>query len=883
MATLLPGTRLGPYEIEASIGAGGMGEVFRASDTGLGRAVAIKVLPDAFARDPSRLARFEHEARTLASLSHPNIAQVYGLEQGALVMELLEGRSLREVLNHGALPPRKAIDYAVQIARGLAAAHERGVIHRDLKPENIFVLDDGQIKILDFGLARRITPGSGATETLAAPGAHTDPGVVMGTVGYMAPEQVRGEAVDQRTDLFALGAVLFEMLSGQRAFQHGTAAETMTAVLRDEPELPAGRGDIAPALDRIVRHCLEKNPLERFQTARDVAFALAALSGSGSGPAEVIAKTRAARLGRRERLVWAAVATVLAALIVVQGWLSPGGVTALPVPVVRAVLPLPERVVFPMSIPSGLRLALSPDGATVAFIGVDQRTQRQSLWLHSVRDGAARRIEGSDGAFAPFWSADSRQVMFSLNGGGLKRLNLASGAITTVHGTAATGDWNADDIVLLGSRPPERAIRRISPGGAATVDMLVPARPTEGYAFPTFIDGRQFLYGYRDQENPERSGVYVAPLAEPARSRLLAQSTNLKALVRHGYLVFSRDQVLFAQSIDERALQLTGEAIRVVDDLSFDNFAGANFSMSANGVLVFAPRGTQDYSRLTWFDRSGRVLGTVGDEAEYSNLELSPDGRRLLVSAADPALRTRDIFIVDLARGVRQRLTFDPSDERSAVWSPDGRRVLYTSKGLDLYERLSDFSGLETPVLTDRRSKDPRGYSPDGSHILYRVTNESASNDLALLPLSGDRTPTRLAQSAFDENYGAFSPDGRSMVFASDESGRPEIYVMSLTGGGGKAQVSREGGTMPRWRQDGREIFYLGSDRSVMAVPVAGSGATFTAGAPVRLFGVETASVAGSLFDVTADGQRFIVNVAVPSRLPPSLVLIVNWPSLLQN
>lgn len=864
-----------------------MGEVYRANDPALGREVAIKVLPDAFASDPDRLARFEREAKALAAINHPNIAQVYGFEKNpaALVMELLEGRTLRDLLSEGPLPARKAIDYGAQLARGLAAAHDRGIIHRDLKPENVFVLTDGRIKILDFGLARQVeAPVSGATKTMTAAIGGTDPGTVMGTVGYMAPEQVRGAALDHRADLFALGALIYEMIAGQRAFQRDTAAETMTAILReDPPDLSSSRAHLSPAIDRIVRHCLEKNPIERFQTARDVAFALDSLSGSGSGSGAAVAVAPAAR-SNRERWTWAA---VVAALLAVVAWLAlqPGATAdaALPAPM-RLTLTMPEGIRLNDVIAAPARLAVSPNGQHLAFIGVDTANVR-SLWLHALRDPLARKIDDTILAAGPVWSPDSSWLLFGVfnpTGTPLKKWSLDGGVPITINDRAGWASWAPDGTILVEPIRGERVLLRLTSNGNAAAELSPRVINGSSYSHLSFLpDGRHYLHRYFPPGNPAAMGTYVAALDSPDRQLVIGGNDVSQVVFANGMLLFARNGTLWAQPFDTRAFKTTGDPQMIAESVE-QTASGAAFSVSQTGTLAYQPRAANLGSRLRWIDRRGGALGTLADDADYSNLELSPDGRRMLVSVRDPGAATRDIYIVDTVRGLRQRLTFDPSDERSAVWSADGANVIYNSKGLDLYQRSSGFTGGETAVLTDGISKDPSDVSPDGRWLLYRASSNQSGNDVWIKPLDGSAPPQKLPGSAFNENSAQFSPDGRSIALISDEAGRAEVYVTSLEPGGSKTQISTDGGSSPRWRRDGQEIFYLNADHMMMSVPVKGSGARFEAGTPSPLFQVDHVPSAGPIFDVAPDGQRFIVNTAVPSKVPPHVVVIVNWPSLLK-
>lgn len=882
--SLAPGATLGSYTIVGAIGAGGMGEVYRAHDQRLGRDVAIKVLPDAFANDPERLARFEREAKSLASLSHFNVAQVYEFEGRALVMELLEGETLRSLLAKGPLSARKAVDYALQIARGLSAAHDRGIIHRDLKPENVFVVEDGHLKILDFGLARLVPQsGSGATETVPAE-VQTDPAVVMGTVGYMSPEQVRGAALDARSDIFALGAVLYEMLTGRRAFRRETPSETMAAILNEyPPDITTVRADLSPALDRIVQHCLEKKPVERFQTARDVAFALEGMSGSS--PAAVgAADARATPARAGERMAWAAATVVLAALAAwpqVSARLGPS--PPLPAPS-RTLLVLTEGLAFNMQSPPAVRMALSPDATKVVFAA--RRADVQSppgLWWQPLDGSEAKMVEGSAGGLAPFWSPDSQQIIFSTPFGAnsvLKRVGLDGGPAVAMAGAPGPGTWAPDGTVLVGGWSAGATIRHLTVDGRAEGSVIVGGAVS--YNFPFFLPGHQRFLFSGTGDATTASGVFVGSLGSSEKTLVLNDNDALNPQFANGALVFARGDTIFGQRFDPVALRLAGEPVVLATQVESLPRFGAAFSVSASGVLAYIARSVGSATELTWVDRHGRVQSTVSQVGDYSNLELSHDGRRLLVTLPDGQTRTRDVFIVDLARGVRQRFTLDPSDERSAVWSPDDRRVVYTSKGLEFYSRAADSSGAEQLVLKDGVNKDPYDISPDGKLLIYRRLGAGTTSDLWLMPLDGSGPPRPLVATAYSESSGNFSPDGKSVVYVSDESGQGEVYVISVDGGG-KAQVSANGGLYPRWRGDGREIVYLRPDKMLMSAAVTGSGTTLKIAAPTSLFVMDTAFGPGAIYDITADGERFIVNTPVPPRLPPAITILTNWPSRLPS
>ena len=894
---LSAGTRLGPYEVIGPLGAGGMGEVYRARDARLGRDVAIKVLPTAFAADAGRVARFEREARAIAALSHPNVLAVFdtGCFDGGtaspprlyLVTELLDGETLGERLQAGPLPVRKSIEIATQIARGLVAAHDSGFVHRDLKPDNVFLTRSGHVKILDFGLARQAAaaePG-GLNETRVA---MTDAGVVLGTPGYMAPEQVQGREIDARADLFAFGVVLYEMLAGRRAFLRQTPVETMAAVLNDDPpELTTVRADAAPALGRIVRHCLEKSPDERFQTARDVAFALEALSGSDATP-PLEASARAPRAGiTRERLAWLAIVTGLTAALV---WLR--AVPSVPptsfTPSHRTTLLLPDGVTLPLYLDPAERFAISPDGSRIAFVGVEGGGTTR-LWLHALNEDAARAVAGSDGAVAPFWSPDSRAVAFRL-GNQMMKVDVAAGrpvAVGRLQRGAAWGRRATGEDVIVTTFDTDRSImlQSLSLGGGPAIDLSTPeagAREWQGY--PSLLpDGRHVLFAYRRDGDPSAAGFYVSAIGSRTKTRIAVASFGVdhpNSAYASGYLLWTRQQTITARAFDVETLTADALARDVAGPIEAAPNGSAAFSVSQNGVLAYQPMLAQTQSRLTVVDRSGKELRTLAGDGEYSNLELSPDGSRLAVSLPDPTTRMRDIWIVDMARGVRSRVTFDPSDERSAVWSRDGRALAYRSRDLDLYTRPVG-TGAETPLLEDGRSKDPRGWSPDGRYFLYRVTGSETRNDLWVKPLDGDQEPRPFLVTPFDENWAVFSPDGRWVAYASDESGRSEVYITEFPSAAGKWQISSDGGQFPRWAADGREIVYLSGEGTVTSVKVDAAGASPSISEAVGLFKAMVLPAPGTLFDMSADGKLFVLNRAIVSKAPPSLVLVYNWPQRL--
>ena len=861
---------LGPYRIVSAIGAGGMGEVFRATDTKLGRDVAIKVLPESLASDRDRRARFEREAQALAALNHFNIAQIYGLQDDAIVMELLEGETLRARLASGPVPVRKAIEYGAQIARGLAAAHDRGVIHRDVKPENVFIVNDGHIKILDFGLSKHDDPG--ANDAAQTAQLSTAPGIVMGTAGYMSPEQVRGLRVDARTDVFSLGTVLYEMLSGQRPFRKDSHIETMTAILNDDPpDVSSMRAEVNPALDRIVRHCLEKNVAERFQSARDIAFALDSLSGSASA---VAADAKAAPRRSIERVAWAVITTALGALL---AWSLLSAPPSSGAPATRTIVTLPEDVDFNDLAVPGSRLSASPDGSRVAIAGRSSTTGQPAIYVVSLDGTKALTLPETAPANFPFWSNDGR-MLYMFTGNGLFRQALDGSSPTLVSRqlrNAGGGSANPNGDVLAGGEEV-----RVLSTRSDTAEVLLAAKEGTLFAVPQFLDdGRRFVVwsGQGPVGVNQDVDVMMGSIDSKSATVVMHSRDISKIAVANDALVFGRGTDLFAQRLSGDPPRLSGEPVQLAPEVNAAVGRGMAFSVSRNGVLVYQATAARPPVRLTWVDRAGKVLSTAGDDGDYSNIELSPDGRTVLASLPDPSTNTRDIYLVDLARGVRQRLTNDPSDERSAIWSPDGRRIIYASKGQELYERATDGSGAERPFVKDGLNKDPYDWSDDGKWVLYRTLRNGS--DLWVAPADGSGPGHAVAESRFAETSGNFSPDGKHVVYTSDESGQPDVYVVNLDGTG-KLRISTAGGAYPRWRHDGREIVYLSNSRMLMSVDVT-NGSSLTVSAPRALFHMNATQSAGPVYDISADGTRFLVAAPVPSRIPPSITVITNWPQLL--
>ncbi|MFN0111756.1 MAG: protein kinase domain-containing protein [Blastocatellia bacterium] len=899
---LRAGQSVGVYQIQSLLGRGGMGVVYRARDKRLSREVAIKVLPVGMTHDQDRLKRFEQEARATSALNHPNILTVYdvGTHDGQpyIVEELLEGEELRAILNEGALPVKRAIDYAQQIVTGLSAAHEKGIVHRDLKPENLFVTKDGRVKILDFGLAKLIQMGesgkrneSGGMRGEEAPAPHslTNPGVVLGTAAYMSPEQVRGEEVDHRSDIFSFGLILFEMLRGERAFKRETLAETMAAILKDDPpELSETNAKISPQLEKLALRCLEKKPEMRFQSTSDLSFALEALSSAGDAralagvpwqsdslaPVDASSGKHAGASAYPGRVAWivAAVAGSVALLAlpfaVKYLRLSPPAAAT----VGRFTIAAPEKATA-IAAPE-----LSPDGRQLVFAAVV--AGKLNLWLRPLGSLTEQPLPGTENfSGLPFWSPDSRSLGFIV-GGELKKLDLASGEFQTLcklpSGNSAgfDGTWNRDGVILFTRRA---GIYRVPATGGEPALMLRSAQPLF-YRLPVFLpDGRHFLV--RRETTRGASEIHLAALDRQETTRLLAADSQ--ARYAKGHLFFARAGALFAVPFNADSLQLTGEPFVVADKISVSGNTRGYFSVSDNGSLVYDQNPLADNQQLTWVDRAGQPLGTVGPPGEYEYPRLSPDGKRVAVGRRDPQSRTRDIYVIDLAQGGSTRLTFDPGDDRHQVWSPDGSRIAWRAHrdgAFQIYQKLASGVGPEELLLKEDVLVGPTSWSADGRFLLYLRDDPKTRQDLWVLPLAGNRQPVLFWQSPFVEHHGRFSPDGCWVAYQSDDQGRPEVYVQTFPASGGKWQISTNGGQQPWWRSDGKELYYLSNDRKLMAVEVK-SGSSFVALAPRPLFDLAPSRALGgvSSYAVTADGQRFLFVTAREGVASLQFTLVTNW------
>ncbi|MDQ2979600.1 MAG: protein kinase [Acidobacteriota bacterium] len=869
--SLTSGIRLGPYEILSPLGAGGMGEVWKARDTRLGRTVAIKVLSDRLARNEEVRQRFEREAETISQLSHPHICALYdvGHQDGVeyLVMEYLEGQTLADRMAKGALPLDQALEHAGQIADALDCAHRRGVVHRDLKPGNVMLTRSG-VKLLDFGLAKALAPPAPADSLTAVPTVAKDltrEGTILGTVAYMAPEQLEGQEADERTDLFALGAVLYEMTTGRKAFAGATHASLVSAIMKDEPApLSSLQPTAPPSLDRLVRTCLAKEPERRWRSAHDVGLQLAAIAEGSSD----VSAAAAPRAGFWK---WAAVAGVIAVGL------------ALGLRARRAAGPTAPTIRFPLAPPAGGRfvenssatLALSPDGTRVAFV-LQETGRAPRLWQRMLSDLETRPIDGTDGASSLFWSADGRSIAF-FAGEALKRVDASGGAPVPIADVgpliAPSGSWGAAGQIVFASAIGDAIYRVSAEGGRpeAVVRADAPRGETR-LAWPWFLpDGKRFLYlSWRRYTEGElrlfeagRAARGIAPLRSKAQ------------YVDPGYLVFAREGALLGQRFDPDAGRLTGAPFSIAPAVSYFLSNGwAGFAASRNGTIAYRSR--ENVDRLVWFDRAGRSLGDVGSSGDYLDVSISPDARRVLFSRRRRGIGTWDIWQLDLERGVETAVTSELGSEFGGAWLPDGKSIVYSAarEARPQLFRRDLATGQETALLPVRGFQEAGDVSPDGRTLVFSEHTLGGAFELFTLSLSGGSPPQRVPQAGRDTEIARFSPDGRALAVLSEESGRREAYVAPFGSPGERIRVSAEGAANLRWSRDGKEIVYLDADGRLFAAPIR-TTPSLEVGRAVTLFRFPQGKTCKD-FDLAPDG-RFLAIVEEESGNAQPLTVAVNW------
>jgi eukaryotic-like serine/threonine-protein kinase len=870
--TLNPGFRLGPYEVLAPLGAGGMGEVYLARDSRLGREVAIKVLPESLASDRDRLARFEQEARSASALNHPNIVTIYevGLTNGVswIAMELIQGSTVRELTAAGPLPTKRLLALAAQAADALAKAHAAGIVHRDLKPENLMVTKDGFVKILDFGLAKLIETREPLVTSAETVVDVTGPGVVLGTAGYMSPEQASGRQVDFRSDQFSFGSVLYEMATGKRAFSRGTTVETLTAIIRDEPEPIDSAAPQAPIpLRWIVERCLAKDPEERYSSTRDLALDLARLRDH----APVSSAERPASAPRRKRRLLAAALVPAIALAAAAGVVA--GLRMRRTPSAAAAgrfsLPLPPGTVYaPEEVSRGV--SVSPDGTRIAVEAFSGGRRR--LFVRALDSEEFSEVSGSLDATGHFWSPDGRFIAFYAEGK-LKKILATGGPPVEICDApfALVGSWNREGTILISKFQPPGIYRVPDTGGEAVrITAPDPARHESNLLWPQFLpDGRRFLY--------IANGALRLGALDSKETRSVGVMSS-RVEYAPGYLVFVREGALFAQPFDESKAALRGEPVLLASNVHF--FFGPNhasFSVSETGVLAFQT--ARRPSRLFWVDREGKEVGRLGEPAVVKGVRISPDGARVAVDIEERRTGTSDVWVFEVARAVSTRLHSDAVDEIMPVWSPDGTRVIYRSDRMgppDVFEITVGVPGSERPLLVRPGVQQPEDLSRDGRFLVYLDQAQSALWHIWLMPLQGDRSPFQWLKTRFNETSPRFSSDGRWIAFESNESGTPEIYAALTDGGGQKRRISPSGGRQPRWRADGRELYYVAPDGFVMAVPLT-PGPRLEGGAPTPLFRVEPEI---ETYDAAADGSRFLISAPLDKVRESPIRVVVNWPAI---
>ncbi len=891
---LRTGTQLGPYEILSAIGAGGMGEVYRAHDNRLNRDVALKVLPEIFAADPDRMARFEREARVLGALNHANIAAIYGLEEfgsnRALVMELVAGETLADRIAKGPIPVDEVLPIAKQLSEALEYAHDRGVIHRDLKPANIKVTPEGTAKVLDFGLAKALMDEPVAADPRDSPTLSMAPtlaGAILGTAAYMSPEQAKGKPVDRRADIWAFGVVLFEMFMGKSLHSGETAAEIVAAVMLKEPGLEALPKNTPAPIQNLLRRCLEKNVHRRLQHIGEARIIIGdTLSGSSATEPVPLQSKAPNRLFGRVAIIVAAVLFVGLAIVSFLHFRE----TPPEMPIMRTTILPPDNTTLDFTTGLGLP-TLSPDGKRIVF-GARTSDGKAPLWVRSLDALTALPLAGTDGASFPFWSPDSRFVAFFADGK-LKKIDTSGGPALTLADApqGRGGSWSREGVIVFAPANTAGPLLRVSSAGGVSTPL-----PAGEGRMPSFLpDGRHFLY----QALPGRPGnqdgngnlaIRVGSL-DGGESKVVMEAGS-NAIYARGYTLFLRNATLMAQPFDAKRLATTAEAVPIAEQIQTVLNSGSVgvFSVSESGMLAYHTGVGAGGLLLTWFDRSGKQGVTLGEPANIVGFQFSPDRKNLAASVQDPS--NTDIWIYDVSRGLRTRLTFDPAIDNNPVWSPDGRSIAFASgrKGhFDLYRKSSDGSGAEELLYADDRDKTPTSWSPDGKFLLYydRALAGAASGVWAL-SLTPEKPGGLLKQflvlqtplSVFDAQ---FSPDGRWIAYTSDESRRAEIYVTPFplppSGSGGKRQISTAGGFLPRWRQDGKEIFYRGLDRRLMAAEVNSGGGTLEIGQVRPLFGAtpNTSETINPLYDVSADGQHFLLRILPEQKAGEPLTLVQNW------
>lgn len=858
--TVPAGTQLGPYEIVAPLGAGGMGEVYRALDRRLDRSVAVKILPREFSANAHLKLRLDREARTISKLNHPNICTLYdvGHDNGTdyLVMELIEGETLADHLARGPLSLPEVIRYGAEIASALQRAHRSGIVHRDLKPGNVMLTKTGA-KLLDFGLARTqpVVAPSEQMETEQKP--LTADGVIVGTFRYMSPEQLGGEAVDHRSDIFALGALLYEMATGRRAFDGKSRTSLIAAIVSSEPPpLSQVQPLTPPALERLIGACLAKDPDARIQSAHDVALELRWIAD----------EQRVSQPQRRATwLPWVIAGVLAAALLALVAARS----------LRRDIPPAPIR--FSVAAPPRTALngipAVSPDGRSIAFSAVGVETP-QTLWLRSLDTLEVKPLKGTEEANHVFWSPDGRSIGFMARGR-LWRLDVADGSVRALHEPVERlpggATWNQQDVILF-SPNAEGQLYRLAASGGEAVRVSTGNRVE---IWPWFLpDGDHFLFFRRGRDNQD-AGIYAGSLSSPERKLLvpIKDITPSRAAYANGFILWNRGNQLYAQSFDPEKLELSGDPRKIEDEIEWYAPAHAAFSVSEGGTLVYHPAGVPVVSQLTFVDRDGREAGTSGPVAAYGQVRLSPDQRRIVAGRSDTG---SSVWLLDVARGAPSRISFE-AWAGMPVWTPDSRGVVY-SAAVDLPPDLFHWrDGSITRLTRTPLQYYPSDVTPDGKLVIAEVFNADTEMDIHAVPIAPPHKPVPLVNTKFREREGVVSPDGRWLAYSSNESGRMQVYTVAMPGTGPRVQISTEGGRNPRWSADGRTLYYADPVQgAIAAVAITVQNGELRPSPPLRVF----AHTSGD-YDVTRDG-RFLVRKEQLNAASPPLTVITNWTASLK-
>ncbi len=902
--SLTSGSKLGPYEIQSPLGAGGMGEVYLGRDTRLDRTVAIKILPEHLSANPEAKLRFEREARAISSLNHPNICTLHdvGTQDGIayLVMEHVQGEGLDSRLKKGPLPIKQALEYGVQICDALEKAHRAGIVHRDLKPGNVMLTATGA-KLLDFGLAKPLAglkgwgesgPMTPSTPTMnlsamgGPAGALTQQGSIVGTFQYMAPETLQGKEADARSDIFSFGCVLYEMVTARRAFEGKSQLSVATAILEHEPEVISKVQPMAPAaLDHVVSECLAKDPEQRWQNAADVGRELrwVAAGGSGVSPAPAMK----ARSRWNERALWGALAAILLAALL---WLHLK--PAEPMPTLRSYLPPPAETGFDFTGDFSGPPVIAPDGSAVAF-SARKPKEGTFLWVQALNELVAKKIEGSNGASFPFWSADSKSLGF-FGQGHLKRVSAIGGPVTVIADApnARGGSWNQDNVIIFEPDYRESLWRVSANGGAPARLTSMETHKHTTHRWPRFLpDGQHFLFFATNHSGGSEQGVYFGSLADGSYKRVVEADSD--AQYASGYLIYHLQSQLLAQKFDPATGLVSGDPLTVADFVEYDSSTWhTSFAVSQNGLMLYEPGTKSMGSDLVWLDRSGKVTGKVADRGFYKGSgRFSPDGKRLATGVGDPEA---DIWVFDFAHSTRTRLTFGGATYLGPSWSPDGQRVAYVRlsgatvvSGSSLHAHEANGNGQDEVLVDQNTPGQPvtllwPQWSADGKYLAY-MGQSGPSATIWAMPLNGDRKPFPVVQSGSAQArifQFRLSPDGRWLAYTSTETGREETYVTHFPSGSGRWQVSQNGGLFPLWRGDSKEIYFMGFNSNattqVFAASVNGSGDTFESGQVRTLFAISYTAPIGYPYDVTPDGQKFI-QATSPEGVSTPLVLVTNW------